>query len=166
MMIRTPIRPPTAALLLLLCLAGTLRGQAHPAPQETSVTHHATGEFDVKMVPAATDEPTVGRLTLDKQYRGDLAATGRGEMLAVRTAVEGSAGYVAMERVAGTLAGRSGSFALQHSGTMDRGAPSLTITVVPDSGTEGLAGLAGTMRIRIEGGKHFYDFDYTLPAAP
>jgi hypothetical protein len=83
-------------------------------------------------------------------------------MLAVRTAVDGSAGYVAIERVSGTLDGRRGSFALQHSGTMDRGAASLSVTVIPDSGTDELLGLAGRMQIRIEGGKHFYDFDYTL----
>ena len=83
-------------------------------------------------------------------------------MLAVRTDVEGSAGYVAMERVTGTLHGRSGAFTLQHSGTMTRGAQQLSVTVVPDSGTEELAGLAGKMTIDIVDGKHFYSFDYTL----
>jgi hypothetical protein len=84
-------------------------------------------------------------------------------MLAFRSLVQGSAGYVAMERVVGTLAGRSGSFVLQHAGLMDKGAPTLTIHVVPDSGTDQLTGLSGTMAIRVENKAHFYDFDFTLP---
>jgi hypothetical protein len=134
------------------------------------MTNHARGTFDVKVSPQAAEEkvgdPTVGRLALDKQFHGDLEATGKGQMLAVATDVKGSAGYVAMERVTGTLKGHSGSFALQHSGTMTRGTPGLTITVVPDSGTGGLAGIAGSMSIEIADGKHSYDFEYTLPAAP
>jgi hypothetical protein len=102
-------------------------------------------------------------LTIDKQFHGDLEGTSRGEMLATRTAVEGSAGYVAMERVTGKLNGRSGSFSLQHSATMTRGAPQLSITVVPDSGDGELEGIAGTMRIDIADGKHSYRFEYTLP---
>jgi hypothetical protein len=101
-------------------------------------------------------------MSLDKQFRGDLEATGHGEMLAVRTDTEGSAGYVALERIAGTLDGRNGTFALQHSGTMTRGVPQLLITVVPDSGTGELAGIAGRMNINIADGKHSYDFEYTL----
>ena len=105
---------------------------------------------------------TLGRMSIDKQFHGDLEATSKGEMLTAGTGVKGSAGYVAIERVTGTLHGRSGSFVLQHSGTMTRGAPQLTITVVPDSGTGELAGLAGRMTIEIADGKHSYDFEYTL----
>jgi hypothetical protein len=130
----------------------------------------ATGPFDVKLTPMPPEEGTPagapGRLRLDKTFHGDLQATSVGQMLAVRTPVEGSAGYVAMERVVGALQGRQGTFALQHSGTMTRGAPSLSVTVVPDSGTEGLAGLTGRMDILIEGGKHSYVFEYALPDAP
>lgn len=119
------------------------------------------------VTPQAPEEgvgdPTVGRLSLDKRFHGDLEGKSRGQMLAVQTEVQGSAGYVAMERVAGTLRGRAGTFALQHSGTMDRGAPTLSITVVPDSGTGELAGLAGSMTIDFSGGGHAYDFAYTLP---
>ena len=128
------------------------------------MTKHASGAFEVKMNPQVDDkgEPTVGRMSLDKQFHGDLEAGSKGQMLAVMTDVSGSAGYVAMERVNGKLHGRSGTFALQHSGTMTRGTPQLIITVVPDSGTGELAGLAGTMIINIIDGKHFYEFDYTL----
>jgi uncharacterized protein DUF3224 len=130
----------------------------------------ASGTFEVKLTPQAQVEgagdPSVGRMAIDKRFRGDLDATSKGEMLATRTEVEGSAGYVAMERVIGTLHGRSGSFALQHSGTMDRGVPQLSVTVVPDSGTGLLVGLAGTMAIIIEGGKHSYHFEYTMAEGP
>lgn len=130
------------------------------------MTKRASGTFAVKIVPQAADEsvgdPTVGRLALDKQFSGDLEANSRGQMLAVRTEIQGSAGYVAMERVIGTLHGQSGTFALQHSGTMTRGAPHLSVTVVPDSGTGELTGIAGTMTITIEAGKHSYDLDYTI----
>ena len=133
------------------------------------MTMRASGPFDVKLTPMAPDadaaDSAIGRMSLDKQFHGALEATSKGQMLAVRTGVEGSAGYVALERVRGTLEGRSGSFALQHSGTMTRGAPQLSVTVVPDSGTEGLTGLAGRMEIHIEGGKHSYTFEYTLPDA-
>ncbi len=106
-------------------------------------------------------------MSADKQLNGALEGTSHGEMLTATTAVEGSAAYVALERVEATLAGRKGTFVLQHSAFMTRGAPHLTITVVPDSGTGELAGITGTMAIRIEeGGKHFYDFDYSLPALP
>jgi hypothetical protein len=132
------------------------------------VTNHASGTFEVKMTPLPPEEnvgdPTVGRMSLDKQFHGDLEGTSKGQMLAVRSEVDGSAGYVAMERVTGTLAGRTGTFALQHSGTMNRGAPTLLISVVPDSGTGGLVGLAGTLDIIIADGKHAYAFEYTLPA--
>jgi hypothetical protein len=129
---------------------------------------HASGPFDVKVIPQAPDEAGggLGRMLLDKQFHGDLEATSKGQMLAAGTAVEGSAGYVAMETVSGTLHGRRGTFVLQHSGTMNRGTPQLTITVVPDSGTGELAGLAGTMTIDIAGGKHSYGFEYTLAETP
>jgi len=129
---------------------------------------HATGTFEVKVAPQTPDgkyeDATMGRMSIDKQFRGDLEATSRGQMLTAMTAVKGSAGYVAMERVSGTLHGRTGTFVLQHSGTMTRGAPQLTVTVVPDSGTGELAGIAGQMTIIIAGGKHSYDFEYTRAA--
>ena len=128
---------------------------------------HAAGPFDVTVSPqgqpGVADGVTTGRMAIDKRYHGDLEGTGVGEMLSALTATEGSAGYVAIERVTGTLHGRSGSFVVQHSGTMARGAQALTIGVVPDSGTGELAGIAGTMRIRIEERKHFYEFDYEIP---
>ncbi len=130
---------------------------------------HAKGPFDVKLAPAAlavddSDEGAArGRMSLDKQYHGDLEAASKGEMLTAMTATQGSAGYVAIEKVVGTLAGRQGTFALQHFATMTRGTPRLEIIVVPDSGTGALAGLGGTMKIVIaEGGKHFYEFEYDL----
>lgn len=130
------------------------------------MTTHARGTFEVKLTPQpladSAADPSLGRLAIDKQFHGDLEATSRGEMLSAGTGVEGSAGYVAIERVSGTLHGRSGSFVLQHNGTMNRGAPRLTITVVPDSGAGELAGLAGTMSIAIADGQHSYDFEYTL----
>ena len=135
-----------------------------------AVSKHASGTFDVKVIPQPADEkvgdPTVGRLAIDKQFHGDLEATSKGQMLAVGTAVKGSAGYVAMERVSGTLHGRTGTFALQHSGTMTRGTPQLNVTVIPDSGTGELVGLAGKMEIKIVDGKHLYEFDYTVSEGP
>ena len=130
--------------------------------------NHAKGTFEVKLTPQKPDNKdaeaaNIGRMSADKQYHGDLEGIGKGEMLAAATEVKGSAGYVAMERVTGTLHGRSGSFVLQHSGTMSRGTPELTVTVVPDSGTGQLVGLAGKMNIIISDGKHSYEFDYTLP---
>jgi hypothetical protein len=126
----------------------------------------AAGTFDVKLTQQSTDAEdsgtTLGRYALEKQFRGDLDATSKGEMLSAGTQTKGSAGYVAQERVTGTLAGRSGSFVLQHTGVMNRGAPGLTITVVPDSGTGALAGITGTMNIIIEAGKHSYELDYDL----
>jgi hypothetical protein len=104
-------------------------------------------------------------MSINKQFHGALEATSKGEMLSVLTEVEGSAGYVAMERVSGTLDGRSGTFVLQHSGTMTRGKPEMTVTVVPDSGTGQLVGVAGKMTVKIVGGQHFYELDYTLPEA-
>ena len=125
----------------------------------------ARGPFEVKITPQSGLEPPLARMAIEKRYRGDLDAEGVGEMLTAATDVAGSAGYVAIERVAGTLGGRTGSFVLQHTGTMSRGEPSLSITVVPDSGTGELAGLSGRLGIEIrEGGAHFYDFEYTFGA--
>jgi hypothetical protein len=130
----------------------------------------ASGSFEVKMLPPAHPDATapsagitLGRLLLDKRYRGDLQASAHGQMLSAVTPTSGSAGYVAIEQASGTLHGRSGSFVLQHSGIMSRGAKNLTINVVPDSATGELAGLAGQMDIRISDGQHFYEFIYTLP---
>jgi len=128
----------------------------------------AHGPFDVKLVPRPAEPETdggVGRMALDKAFRGDLEATSKGTMLAVQTGEKGSAGYVALERVTGALRGRRGSFVLQHSGTMDRGTPSLVITVVPGSGTDELTGLRGTMSIIIADGKHSYEFEYDIMGA-
>ncbi len=133
------------------------------------MTTHASGAFDVTMSPQAMHDTaattTLARMALAKRYHGDLDATGAGEMIAAGTSVKGSAGYVAMERVEGALHGRTGSFVLQHSGTMDRGRPTLSVTVVPDSGTGELLGLAGKLGIEIVEGKHFYAFHYTLGEA-
>ena len=121
------------------------------------------------MSPQAPDEGEsgagIGRMLIDKRFEGDLEGSSKGQMLAAMTSVAGSAGYVAMEQVTGTLAGRSGTFVLQHTGTMTRGTPALTVSVVPDSGTGELEGLTGTMQIIIEEGRHSYVFDYTLDAA-
>jgi hypothetical protein len=167
-----------AAIVSSLCLSLSLAAFADPPTPPTSpkpdlkgaiVTKHVSGSFDVKLEPQ-TDEkvgdPTVGRMSIDKQFHGDLEATSKGQMLAAMTEVKGSAGYVAMERVTGTLNGRAGTFVLQHSATMNRGVPQLSITVVPDSGTGQLVGLTGKMGINIVDGKHFYDFEYTLAEAP
>ncbi len=125
----------------------------------------ATGTFDVKVTPLAADPPgstgDFARLSLDKQYHGALEGTSRGQMVAAETAVKGSGAYVALERVSGVLNGRKGSFILQHSGTMGGGRYDLNVTVVPDSGTDELVGLAGTLKIIIEGGTHSYELDYT-----
>jgi hypothetical protein len=128
--------------------------------------HHATGTFDVKLSPltayAQGEDANLARMSIDKQFHVDLEATSKGEMLSAATAVKGSAGYVAIERVSGTLHGKRGTFVLQHTGTMTRGNPQLSVTVVPDSGTGELVGLAGQMTIKITDGKHFYEFEYTL----
>ena len=122
----------------------------------------ASGTFDIKLTPQPDSQPW-GRQRLEKVFHGPLEGASTGEMLAVRTEVKGSAGYVALEQVNGTLDGRKGSFFLQHSGLMDKGTPSLTVNVVPDSGTGELKGLAGTMAIKVEGGQHTYTFTYSLP---
>lgn len=126
----------------------------------------AMGTFDVKIgaLPSynTSEDAKLARMSIDKQFRGDLVGTSQGEMLSAGTGTKGSAGYVAIERVTGKLNDRSGSFTLQHNATMTRGAPYLNIVVVPDSGTGELAGLSGTMHIIIDEGKHSYDFQYSL----
>ena len=133
------------------------------------MSNRVSGPFEVKLTPQpmveAATESGMGRMSLVKQFHGELEAASQGEMLSAMAAVQGSGAYVAVERVTGTLAGRRGSFMLHHTGIMKRGAPQLTIAVVPDSGTDDLTGLTGTMNIRIEAdGKHFYDFEYSLAA--
>jgi hypothetical protein len=152
------------ALLLVVHLA---TAQTAPVQKGTPMPAHATGPFEVKLVPQDDKiDPTLGRMTIDKVFHGDLEGTSKGQMLTASTDVNGSAGYVAIERVTGTLrtsAGpRTGTFALQHLGTLTRGTPQLSVTVVPDSGTGQLVGLTGKFDIRIADGKHSYDFEYML----
>jgi hypothetical protein len=126
----------------------------------------AAGTFDVKLNPLSAycaDDVSMGRMSIDKQFQGDLQAISKGEMLSSMDRAVGSGAYVAIERVTGALGGREGSFALYHVGTMNRGEPQLSVRVVPDSGTAQLAGLTGTMTIDIDSGKHSYTFDYSLP---
>ena len=124
------------------------------------------GAFDVTLAPQSLvfgqELPGLGRMSIDKQFHGDLEATSKGEMLSAMSAVKGSAGYVAVERVTGTLQGKKGSFVLQHSATMDRGAQSMSITVVPDTGTDELEGLSGSLIIDIVDRKHYYTFTYEI----
>ncbi len=159
------------ALTLSLCLlqaAGTVSAQSAPiASERTQLNQIAKGTFVVKVLPLAFENQpeasSLGRMSIDKQISGDLVATTIGQMLSAGAETKGSAGYVAIERVDGSLHGRKGSFTLQHSGTMNRGTPSLTVTVVPDSGTSGLVGLIGDFKIIRADGKHSYEFNYSLP---
>jgi len=157
-----------AGILLVCCTGCTPPPYIAPLTNslpKTHTMHHAKGTFEVKVTPQQnlTGDATQGHLLLEKQLQGDLTGTSRGQMLAANNAIEGSGGYVAIERITGTLQGRSGSFVLQHVGHMGRGQMQLTITVLPDSGTEQLQGLTGTLRIRIEQGQHYYELDYDLP---
>jgi Protein of unknown function (DUF3224) len=132
------------------------------------MTTHINGTFEVKLNAQKPDNQEaasagLGRMSLDKQFHGALEATSKGEMLSVMTEVKGSGVYVAIEPVTGKLNGLSGSFLLHHTGIMTRREPQLSVRVVPDSGTEQLSGLTGSMGIKITEGKHFYDFEYTLP---
>jgi len=162
-------------VLVCACLGLALQA-AHPqaltsktAGEDSALTGHAKGTFDVTTTALAPDEvtggPAIGRYALDKQFHGDLEAASKGQMLAAGDPAKGAAGYVAMEHVTGTLNGKRGEFAFQHNGAMDHSGLHLTVTVVPGSGTGELAGIAGTMTITIAAGKHSYDFEYTLPAA-
>ena len=173
----TTIRLPNAivcAASLLLLLAGC----AHDGPGATDqppsaakgsiVKHTISGPFEVRLTPqtdVGLGDVAIGRMWIEKQFHGDLEATSKGQMLGVRPAVKDSAGYVAMERVVGMLAGRAGGFVLQHSSTMSKGQLQQSVTVVPDSGTEGLVGLAGTMTIEMTDGKHLYHFEYWFEGA-
>ena len=135
------------------------------APTQPNVPTTAQGTFEVKVTPRPKDERAAqpfDRLFLEKQFHGDLEAVSEGQMLAANTAVEGSGVYVALELVSGRLRGKRGSFVLQHKGTMRRGRYEMLVTVVPDSGTDGLSGIAGTMTIFIDGSNHSYRFEYTL----
>lgn len=149
---------------LVLVTAFGLTGETHVTT--TRVTTHARGSFEVKLNPQGSDDTvqgvSIGRTSVEKSFEGDLTGTSEAEMLTAMGSVKGSAVYVAIERVTGTLDGRSGTFVLAHRGTMTRGAQDLVITIVPDSGTGGLAGLAGSMAITITGGRHLYDLEYTL----
>ena len=157
-------------LALVLNVAGAFtQSQSQPkTKQEKVMTNRASGTFAVKLSPEDQGAAMpVGRMTIDKQFQGDLAGTSKGQMLmASSSSVKDSAGYVAIEKVTGTLNGRRGSFYLQHSGIMTRGVGALTITVIPDSGTEQLVGLRGKMNIIIADGKHSYDFEYALEDQP
>ena len=156
-------------ILLAVCvLCAHPMSTAQPS-KEPPMTRIAAGEFVVKLLPLGLEgsdpnrDSKFGRMSIDKTISGGLVATTVGQMLTAMTEVKGSAGYVAIEKVDGVLDGRKGSFALQHTGTMNRGAPSLSVTVVPDSGTQELIGLAGDFKIIIADGKHSYEFKYTLP---
>jgi hypothetical protein len=156
------------AFLIPCALAVALAAAQTPTPPKDAsmTTTRAKGTFDVKLAPEAVSDngqkAGLGRMSIEKQFHGDLEGASTGEMLA--TSVDsGSGGYVAIERVTATLAGRTGTFMLQHNGVMTRGTPGLTVSVLPDSGTGGLAGISGTMNIIITGGKHLYEFDYKLP---
>lgn len=139
-------------------------------PATPDGSRRVTGSFEAKMTPQppydTSDGINLGRATVAKTFHGPLEATGSVEMLGAMTPVQGSAGYVAIERVVGTLEGRAGSFVLQHSAAMNRGQPQMAISVVPDSGTGDLKGLSGTMRIDIVESKHFYTLDYRLDGTP
>ena len=152
-------------LTLAVLAIGVRADQERSKSNKKEVAMTAQGTFEVKVTPQPQDDSTGGpfaRLFLDKQFHGELDATSKGQMLGAGTAVEGSGGYVALELVTGKLNGRRGNFILQHKGTMSKGVYMMHVTVVPDSGTDELAGIAGTMTIIIEGGKHSYNFEYTL----
>lgn len=169
---RLDVIPVQLASPLFTPLAALPRGvvesvQAGRGGPGSTAMATVSGEFSVGMAAQAAEDGSagIGRMVLDKRYHGALEARGAGQMLATHGSVAGSAAYVALESVTGTLQGREGSFALVHHGLMERGQPSLDIAVVPDSGSGALAGLAGRMRIRVEGHQHFYDFDFSLPEA-
>lgn len=152
--------------LLVLVLTASAMAQTSTLRKEDAVTNHATGPFDVLVTRQddKSDDSNLGRFMLDKQYRGELQGTGKGQMLTAGTAVKSSGAYVAIEKFSGTLNGHAGSFVLQHSGIMTQNTPQLTITIVPDSGTDELKGIKGKMTINVApDGKHSYDLEYTLP---
>ena len=159
------MNPKLRAAFLLLLPISVLSLRA--AQKETPMPHHATGTFEVKLAPLdpafKADDNSIGRYSLDKQFHGSLEATSKGEMLSGGGTVKGSGGYVAIERVTGTLDGRTGTFIFQHNGTMQAGVFHLNVIVIPDSGTAQLTGLQGSMEIIIKDGKHSYDLSYSLP---
>jgi hypothetical protein len=138
--------------------------------EKTVMSQHARGTFEVKVAPIPEEgsfgAAGLGRMSIDKTFHGDLEGASVGQMLTAMSTVEGSGAYVAVEKITGRLAGRTGSFMLHHRGVMTRGEPSLSVTIVPDSGTGELAGIAGTLGIDIRDGQHFYDLEYTLGAEP
>jgi hypothetical protein len=135
-----------------------------PSFAKESEMHHAKGEFEVKLTKVSADDDSLMRMSIDKQFTGDLAASSTGQMMAGGNEANGARVYVALETVTGTLDCKTGSFILAHRGTMTKTGQELSVVVVPDSGTDALAGIAGTLGIDIKDGKHFYTFDYTLPA--
>ena len=159
-----------SVLLMLICALGLnisgafTQTQSHQKAKQEKAMTKASGTFEVKLSPQ--DQPegmSIGRMQIDKQFQGDLTGISKGQMLMASSSnVKDSAGYVAIEKVTGTLNGRRGSFYLQHNGTMTRGVGELGIVVIPDSGTEELVGLRGKMKIIIEESKHSYEFEYTL----
>jgi len=160
-------------ICVAFCVGAIVNAQTEKPKLEQTVKvmkKIAKGTFEVKVTPMAAEEnvgdATIGRLSLAKTFSGDLAGTSKGQMLGSQSeAVAGSGGYVAMERFTGTLSGKKGSFTLQHVGTMQGGKFDLNVMVVPDSGTGELTGIAGTFKIIIEGDKHLYEFEYTIPTA-
>jgi hypothetical protein len=157
----------TSRLFVLFAFGFVMQNSSTNSAKEATMTAHAKGTFEVKLLPLPTSDSSegspLGRMSIDKQIHGDLEAVSKGEMLTAATGVKGSAGYVAIERVSGSLNGRSGSFVLQHSSTLTRGTPQQSITVVPDSATGQLVGLTGKFLVIITEGKHSYEFDYSLP---
>lgn len=167
--IKGNIMEGTLSLLPAKTIARRIKVQKKEStPKEATMTTHATGTFEVKMNPQddKSDDKSLGRMTIEKQWHGDVLGASYGQMLTGGDYTKGSAGYVAIEKVSGTLNGRRGTFILQHSATMTRGEGQLTITVVPDSGTDQLQGLTGKLTIKIADGKHRYDFEYALPQTP
>ena len=150
------VRKDTLVLLAgaALLVASSLFAQGKPM--------HAAGTFDVTLVPQADAENPVGRMSIDKVFHGDIEGTSKGTMLASMGSEPGSGAYVAIEKVTGTLHGKRGTFALHHVGVMNRNAQSLTVLVIPDSGTDELKGITGSLKIIIDGKKHSYEFDYTI----
>lgn len=152
------------ATIVLLLSAFQVSANASDPPRTAAV---AKGSFEVKILPDGEPQAeggvALGRMTFEKAFSGDLAGTGKGTMLTAMTGTQGSAGYVAIERVTGTLHGKKGSFVLQHGGTMNRGAQNLSIAIVPDSGTGELSGIEGVFKLTIAEGKHLYELEYSLP---
>lgn len=157
-----PSLKPIVYIAILFFCSISLHAFVKPPKEGKNLMNSINGTFDVTMQPQQDDEFAVGRMTIDKVYKGDLTGTGKGQMLSHRTQVQGSAGYVAIEVFSGTVAGKSGSFVMMHTGTMDKGEPSLMINIVPDSATDELLGMTGNMTIDIEAGKHFYKLNYHL----